>query len=120
MKPRLFVLAGVLAFAAALGVAAGQRLSQEALVTIVGVVAGAAASIPTSLFIVWVTRRADCPPPPPPERDLRPQIIVMPSPLPGAAAPAYLSLTTPPIDTAGSPRLFTVIGGDETWPNSDT
>jgi hypothetical protein len=62
------------------------------------------------LLVVWVTRRAD---PPPPEREVRPQVIVMPSPLPGPAAPGYLSLTTPPSNPAPSPRSFTVIGGDD-------
>lgn len=47
-----------LAFVVTLAIVVGQRLSAEAMAVVIGVIAGVAASIPTSLIVVWVTSRA--------------------------------------------------------------
>ncbi|MCS6910906.1 MAG: hypothetical protein NZM11_10140, partial [Anaerolineales bacterium] len=57
MKTRFFWLCLGLAFAITLAIVVGQRLSAEAMSVMVGVVAGVAASIPTSLIVVWFATR---------------------------------------------------------------
>lgn len=104
-----WLLAVVMAFSAGLGVAVGQRLSQEAMVILLGIVAGIAASIPTSLLVVWVTRPAR-PAPPVPDTAGRPQIIVVPAPAPNS--PARHASTEPCFPNEPA-RAFTVIGGEE-------
>jgi hypothetical protein len=47
-----------LAFVVTLAIVVGRRLSAEAMAVVIGVIAGVAASIPTSLIVVWVTSRA--------------------------------------------------------------
>lgn len=58
MKARFIFLILGLAFVVTLAVIVGQRLSAEAMAVMVGVVAGVAASIPTSLLVVWFANRA--------------------------------------------------------------
>jgi hypothetical protein len=53
--PRLVVVF-TLAFGITLALVVGQRLSDEAMAVLVGVVAGVAASIPASLVIFWIAR----------------------------------------------------------------
>jgi hypothetical protein len=47
-----------LAFAITLAVVVGQRLSAQGMAVVIGVIAGVAASIPTSLIVVWFAARA--------------------------------------------------------------
>ena len=47
------------AFAVAMAVVIGERLSDEALAVLAGAVCGVSAAIPTSLLIVFVSRRRD-------------------------------------------------------------
>jgi hypothetical protein len=122
MKTRYVWLMFGLAFFVTLAVIVGQRLSAEAMAVMVGVVAGVAASIPTSLIVVWFATRttlsrhvSEAPrPSEPPE----PRIVVLAQPTPTsptgyqnfagyppAAYPAY------PVQPALPPRQFTVIGG---------
>ncbi len=130
MKARFILLILGLAFVVTLAVIVGQRLSSEAMAVMVGVVAGVAASIPTSLLVVWFANRAlltsratlEMPAPAPrptPQAELPQQIVVMASPthLPAAyqnampypmnnGAGAYTSMPIAP-----TARQFTVIGG---------
>src|SRR6185503_5604315 len=103
MKARFIFLILGLAFVVTLAVIVGQRLSSEAMAVIVGVVAGVAASIPTSLLVVWFANRAlltsratvEMPVPAPTSRaapvEPHPQIVVMspmaPVPASGANLP---------------------------------
>jgi hypothetical protein len=115
-----------LVFVVTLAVVVGQRLSAQAMAVVIGILAGIAASIPTSLFVVWVTSRLALPrggydAPPRPEPRERP-IVVMQAPPP---APAYRpgnGYGAPNADgyNNGSysgqpqvlpPRRFTVVGG---------
>lgn len=130
-----------LAFVITLAIVVGWRLSDEAMAVVVGVVAGVAASIPTSLLVVWVATRsldAHARPRPPsvmrsapaPPREA-PHIIVVHTtptgpmaPPPGRTATALPSYAAPPADTFGSlapgPRHFTIIGenGPAEWDNA--
>lgn len=75
MFTRYLVLLGVV-FAITLAVVVGERLPAESLAVMVGVAAGVAASIPTSLIVVWfanrsVTLQASLQVPPAPPRPAR-------------------------------------------------
>ena len=140
MKARFIFLILGLAFVVTLAVIVGQRLSAEAMAVMVGVVAGVAASIPTSLLVVWFANRAlltsratvemsvpaSAPRPAPVEP--QPQIVVMspmgPAPMSGANLPVAYQNAMPYSmnNTAGAyasmpiaptARQFTVIGGAE-------
>jgi hypothetical protein len=100
-----------------------QRLSAEAMAVFVGVVAGVAASVPTSLIVMWFALRTasartetlsramtEARPP-------EPRIVVVsPSIMP--ASPTYgpsTPMALPPYAQA-APRRFTVIGGVDGMP----
>jgi len=131
MKIRYIALSCGLAFFGALGVIIGQRMTAEAMAVMIGVMAGTAASIPTSLIVVWFATRNQPPaqPPEPAEGPLpveQPEARVVwmtPQPMlppqvryqnfagyyPPLAYPAYPY----PAEAAPAPRRFTVIGGVE-------
>ena len=56
---RRFLLVAGVAFAVALAVVIGTRMSADALAVVVGIVCGVLASIPTSAILVWVLRQRD-------------------------------------------------------------
>lgn len=111
MRARYLILLPLMAFAITLGIVIGERLSREAMIVILGVVAGIATSIPTSLFTVWmVARRAGPPtvtptPAPHPPLAQEPRIIVVQTPPPAPAA------TVPLYAEPHRERQFNVIGG---------
>jgi hypothetical protein len=140
MKAKTIILIGLMASSVALAIVVGQRLSAEAMAVIVGVIAGVAASIPTSLIIVWlatrqsaVERPAAMPPAPAPERTVpagQPRLVVIQppaQPAPGYGYPALPQSYAMPRPQAQMPdfapppappyqgpppsqRTFTVIG----------
>ncbi len=95
-----------------------QRLSAEAMAVFVGVVAGVAASIPTSLIVVWfalrtANARTETVSRPAPEvRPAEPRIVVV-TPSMAPASPAYGLSAPPALPVYAQPavRRFTVIGG---------
>jgi hypothetical protein len=105
----------LIAFVVALAVVIGQRMSADAMAVVVGIVCGVAASVPTSLLIVFVTGRR--------WREVRgeesgqrspypPVIVVNPGQGVGGASQhpgAYLPPPAPP----STPRQFRVVGEDE-------
>ncbi|MCC6191608.1 MAG: hypothetical protein IT318_21485 [Anaerolineales bacterium] len=121
-----------LGFAVTLAVVVGQRLSAEAMAVVIGVIAGVAASIPTSLIVVWFASRAnmthtvvDLTPRRAPEPEPRIVVVTQP-PQPPPAYPGYGAAGMAPAgQTAGyasaayapqailPPRRFTVVGGTE-------
>jgi hypothetical protein len=125
-----FLYLCLLCFTITLAAIIGWRLSDRAMYVIVGVVAGATASIPTSLIVVWATLRtraaplsAGAPPDPPPQ----PQVIIVhaaPAPVSRdnevfarqrslTALPAYAE--PEPTAIVGLPtgaRHFTILGDD--------
>ena len=118
MKARLVGISLGLIVFLVISVLVVQRLSAEAMAVFVGVVAGVAASIPTSLFVVWFGLRsaavrsealnrsvAEA-------RPAEPRIVVV-SPSIAAAPPSY-GLSAPAALAAyaqPASRRFTVIGG---------
>lgn len=130
----LIVLLGVLAFAATLAIVIGERLAVEDMAVLMGVIAGAATSIPTSLVVVWIALQmrpdivsAPAPQPAPrrdpiPVQEEAPRIVVVQQPLPaqnptyaqaaGWNMPAYAPQAIyPNVPAPRSPRKFTIIGG---------
>jgi len=109
---RLRIFAGVVAitFTVTLAVLISQRLSDEAMAVLAGAVCGVGASIPTSLLVVWVTRRRQEQQTSRPLPGVYPPVIVVqPPPQPGVINPqpsAYLAPYMPPAQ-----REFTVVGG---------
>jgi len=109
---RTFIGLVVVAFAVAMAVVIGNRLSDEALAVLAGAVCGVGAAIPTSLLIVAVTRRRG-------ERDAQrvqsfgpqggypPVIVVTP---PGVQQRPGDWNTLPPSLTTPIQRKFTVVG----------
>jgi hypothetical protein len=117
MKTRVIWLAFGLAFFVTLAVVVGQRLSAEAMAVVVGVFAGVAASIPTSLIVVWLaTRSAGSRPEPlmrpmPEARSAEPRIVVVAPPMAGTQAGYGYAPTMALAPYPPAPRRFTVIGG---------
>ncbi len=120
MKARIVAVGLGMVIFSVLAVLVIQRLSAEAMAVFVGVVAGVAASVPTSLIVMWFALRtvsartetvsrtvAEARPP-------EPRIVVVsPSVMP--APPGYgpaSPMALPPYAQA-APRRFTVIGGAE-------
>jgi hypothetical protein len=121
MSFKMTLLLAMLAFGVTLAIVIGERMSSEAMAVLMGVVAGVAASIPTSLIVVWIAAKVMLKPndPTPVEP---PRVVVMqqppqqPAPAYGYPAPqqypgwgggpAYPAVAAPPM-----PRKFTVIGG---------
>jgi hypothetical protein len=123
MSFKMTLLLAMLAFGITLAIVIGERMSSEAMAVLMGVVAGVAASIPTSLIVVWIAAKFMLKPnePTPVEP---PRVVVMQQPTPQPASapaygypapqqypgwgggPAYPAVAAPPM-----PRKFTVIGG---------
>jgi hypothetical protein len=111
-----------LAFVITLAVLVGWQLSSQATAVMIGVIAGVAASIPTSLIIVWSTLR-NRPEPIATARTTEPQVIIIhpseASPGPTAeersltALPAYGLPQATGYGGPATPRQFTIIGGEE-------
>ena len=128
MNWRLSLYLCLLAFVITLALIIGWRLSDQAMAVIIGVVAGVAASVPTSLLVVWVALQnrtalervvtsAATPAAPP-------QVIVVHATPPAPPAhPSQRSLTVfhpyaAPEPTAFNglpvgPRQFTIMGDEE-------
>lgn len=119
MKARFIFTVLGLVFVVTLAIVIGQRLSAEAMAVMIGVVAGVAASIPTSLIVVWFanrTLRIVSPPAQEPLPPAEPRIVVMapqpqPTPYPGAAGYGQAIVYPPTALPLAGPRQFNVIGG---------
>jgi hypothetical protein len=105
--------------AVGLGVMVGNRLTSDAIAVVVGVVCGVLASIPTSLFILILTRRTsetDRPPghgmgyglPYPP-------VVVIQSDGRSLASRPTMGWEAPALEARPRERVFTVVGEDEEW-----
>jgi hypothetical protein len=105
----------VMAFVATLAAIIAQRMSTDAMAVVVGVVCGVAASIPTSLLIIFVTGRR--------ERDARaneaarpaypPIVVVNPGATPQNLNP-YAGAYLPPAGLPSGSRQFRLVGDDIT------
>jgi hypothetical protein len=118
MKNRVVITLIGSAFAVALAVVIGLRLSTEAMAVIAGVVAGVAASIPASLIVIWLaTRNAVAATAREPQTN-EPRIIYVnttpPPSWPNAmSTPPHIAALITPNGTPWSPRHFTGLGGPE-------
>ena len=119
MTAKRGLMAAGLLFVVALAVIVGLRMSTEAMAVVIGVIFGVAASIPTSLLIVAVTRRFQ-------ERAVQeeqryrervqPPVIVI-NPGGAGASPWFSPFQAPalPPTLHGEPiRRFRVVGDEET------
>lgn len=116
---RWFAGTVVVTFAVALAVVIGQRLSDQAISILAGAVCGVGASIPTSLMIVWVTRRREETRSREPERPTSgmypPVVVVQPPPQMGYGPAQGSGQLSPygmqhPGAMPPSMREFTVVG----------
>ena len=101
MRARLTWLLFGGVFSVTLALIVGQRLSAEGMAVVIGVIAGVAASIPTSLLVVWfmgqnagsrhIIEHASAPARQP--EPVEPRVVVMPAPQPQQQAqPAYANM----------------------------
>ena len=122
MSIRTIVYLCLLAFVVTLAILIGWQLSNQAMAVMIGVMAGVAASIPTSLIVVWATLR-NRPEPPSSPRPAEPQVIIIqpseasPGPTDDerslTALPAYAAPQATGFGGPAVPRQFTIIGGEE-------
>jgi hypothetical protein len=115
-RGRLQLAAGVIGttFAVVLAIVVGQRLDQQAIAVLAGTVCGVAASIPTSLLIIWVTRRRQEQQhhqSRQPTGQYPPVVVVQPPPQMGSSLPGQQGYLTP-YGQQTAPRQFTVVGGE--------
>jgi hypothetical protein len=101
MRGRLTWLLFGVVFSVTLALIVGQRLSSESMAVVIGVIAGVAASIPTSLIVVWFMGHNTAARPiveAGPARSAEPaepRIVVMPAPqapMPHQPQPAYAGM----------------------------
>lgn len=105
----------VVVFAVTLAVVVGARLSSDAIAVLVGVIAGVAASIPTALLLMAVTRRREPRRPEPYEEQQRmnpPVIVVAPGNAP-QVLPQYAGMYAQQSPATQGRRKFRVMGYDE-------
>jgi len=126
MNWRLSLYLCLLAFVVTLALIIGWRLSDQAMAVIIGVVAGVAASVPTSLVVVWlaVQNRSALGPIVSSTANPPQVIIVHAAPPAPPSSPAQRSLTVLPAYAAPQPtaynglalgpRQFTIMGDEET------
>ena len=116
---QLIVLLAI-AFVITLGVVVGTRMSSDAIAVLVGVVAGVAASIPTALLLMVVTRRREqeVEPYDEPVRSQPPVIVVAPGATPQPQLPYPLAYPYQgPTPSRG--RQFRVMGLDTEEESAD-
>jgi hypothetical protein len=100
-------------FAVVLAAVVGQRLSDQVISVLAGATCGVAASLPTSLLVVWATRRKReeaLPGQRQPSGPYPPVVVVQPPHANGAAS--YQQAYLPPYTQQGPARRFTVVGGE--------
>ena len=120
MKRAIVIVAA--AFAVALAIVVGNRMSADAMAVVVGVACGVLASVPTSLLLIWALGRRGQGPALV-ENQARngtayPPVVVV-NPGPGYGAPMYGPSVTPYLEQRqvlppAGPRTFRVVGDEET------
>lgn len=114
MSSRVLVAVVGIAFAVALAVVVGNRMSAEAMAVVVGVVCGVVAAIPMTVLMLVVTQRMRAREESEEDRlrqrDYPPVIVIQG----GTPAPREIfpSSYMPPMVEHGAPRDFRVIGED--------
>ena len=123
MSIRTIVYLCLLTFVVTLAILIGWQLSNQAMAVMIGVMAGVAASIPTSLIVVWASLRSRQEPPASARPAAEPQVIIIqpseasPGPTDDerslTALPAYAAPQATGFGGPAVPRQFTIIGGEE-------
>jgi hypothetical protein len=122
MKRGIIVITA--AFAVALAVVVGNRMSADAMAVVVGVMCGVLASVPTSLLLIWALgRRGQGAAMNSMETQARngagmhyPPVVVV-NPGPSYGSPAYGPYPMPMdrnLPAPAGPRTFKVVGDEET------
>ena len=125
MKRAIVLVAA--AFAVALAIVVGNRMSADAMAVVVGVVCGVLASVPTSLLLIWALGRrgggamAGLDSQPRNGAQYPPVVVVNPGP--GYGASMYGPPAAPYMDQRqmlppAGPRTFRVVGDEETNPDN--
>jgi len=115
---RGFVYLSVLGFAAGLGAVVGTRLTSDAMAVVIGVVCGVLASIPTSVFLLILTRRfterASSPATGiPPTPMYPPVVVIQPDGRVSGRSSQTDPWTMPALETQPREPSFTVVGEEE-------
>lgn len=112
----------IVAFAVALGVGVGHRLSPEAMAVVVGVVFGVLASIPMSVMMLVLTRRLNGQarsqqPTPVAQGMAYPPVVVIQADGRGSDNRLLPPAWDPPAAVENQPwqRSFTVVGNEDSW-----
>ncbi|MCG2767297.1 MAG: hypothetical protein L6435_02790 [Anaerolineae bacterium] len=112
MSGRLIFVLILAAFAVALAVVIGNRMSAEAMAVVIGVTCGVAASIPMSAVILYLANRREKPPESRSyQQESYPPVVVI---SPGQQGQRYPSLPyyTPSMADAPRPRQFNIVGDE--------
>lgn len=103
----------ILAFAVALAVVVGNRMSGEAMAVVIGTVCGVAASIPTSAIVLVMSRRSRPPASEDPAWRARPPVVVVTPQAAPQPPPGWMSMGqvyAPP--AVPSPREYRIVGDE--------
>jgi hypothetical protein len=117
---RNFAIVVILAFAITLAIVVGQRLSDQAISILAGAVCGVGASIPTSLLIIWVSRKQQENNRQPdqtqmmPHQSMYPPVVVV-QPNGAQQFPQQRGSIPATLDRAPMDRRFTMVGDAEDW-----
>ncbi len=101
------------AFAVALAVVVGNRMSAEAMAVVIGVVCGVAASVPMTGLVLLLSRRGRVRPVDEPAQRTAPPVFVL-APTPASPPPASWAAPTAACPTLATPapREYRVIGDE--------
>ena len=112
MAVRLIFALILSAFAVALAVVIGNRMSAEAMAVVIGVTCGVAASIPMSAVILYLANRREKPPEKNSYRqESYPPVVVISPDQQGQRYPS-LPYYTPSMADGPRPRQFTIVGDE--------
>ena len=112
MSGRLIFVLLLAAFAVALAVVIGNRMSAEAMAVVIGVTCGVAASIPMSAVILYLANRRERPSETNSYRQEKyPPVVII---SPGQQGQRYPSLPyyTPSMADGPRPRQFNIVGDE--------
>ncbi len=116
---RAMAYLSVLGFATGLGVIVGARLTPDAMAVVIGVVCGVLASVPTSVFLLLLTRRFLERPPSPAGGSAStpmypPVVVIQPDGRAVGRSPQMDPWGGPVLEVPPQAPTFTVVG-DEEW-----
>lgn len=111
MSVRRILALSAIAFAVALAVVVGNRMSAEAMAVVIGVVCGVVASIPMTALMLAMARRSRPVYDESRPAEPRPPVVVV-APGPMAASPAQVAWPTYAPPAVRPPREFHIVGDE--------